>query len=89
MADLDDRLVRCISSAFPGLTEREIRSADVEQLADVDSLVAVTLVALIDQEFGVDLDLEGMLRLGSFAGLCQYLREQPASSEAAESQRVK
>jgi acyl carrier protein len=89
VADLDDRLVRCISSAFPGLTDREIRTADVEQLADVDSLAAVTLVALIDQEFGVDLDLEGLLKFGSFEELCQYLREQPASSEAVATQRVK
>jgi acyl carrier protein len=89
VADLDDRLVRCISSAFPGLADQEIRTVGVEQLADADSLAAVTLVALIDQEFGVDLDLEGLLRFGSLAGLCQYLREQPASSEAVDTQRVK
>jgi acyl carrier protein len=52
-------------------------------------LAAVTLVALIDQEFGVDLDLEGLIKLGSFAGLCQYLREQPASNESIDTQRVK
>jgi acyl carrier protein len=89
VADVDDRLVRCVSSAFPGLTDGEIRTADVEQLVDVDSLAAVTLVALIDQEFGVDLDLEGLIKLGSFAGLCQYLREQPASNESIDTQRVK
>ena len=89
MADLDGRLVRCISSAFPGLTDREIRTADLEQLADVDSLAAVTLVALIGEEFGVDLEMEGLLKLGSFAGVCEYLREQPTSSEAVEAQRVK
>jgi acyl carrier protein len=89
VADLHERLVRCISSAFPGLTDREIHAADVEQLAATDSLAAVTLVALIDEEFGVDLDLEGLLKLGSFANMCQYLREQPVSSEAVDTQRVK
>ena len=89
MADLDDRLVCCISSAFPGLTDREIRTVDVERLADVDSLAAVTLVALIDQEFGVNLDLEDLLKCGNFAELCQYLHDQPASSEAVNTQRVK
>jgi acyl carrier protein len=89
VADLDDRLVRCISSAFPGLTDREIRTVDVERLADVDSLAAVTLVALIDQEFGVNLDLEDLLKCGNFAELCQYLHDQPASSEAVNTQRVK
>lgn len=80
MADLDDRLVRCISSAFPSLTDCEIRAAGVEQLAELDSLAAVTLVALIGQEFGVDLDMQGLLKFGSLARLCQHLREQPASS---------
>jgi acyl carrier protein len=89
VADLDNRLVRCISSVFPGLSDREIRVADVEQLANMDSLGAVTLVALIDQEFGVDLDLEGLLRFGSFAGLCLYLRKQSASNEAVDTQRAK
>lgn len=89
MVDLDDRLVHCISSAFPGLTDQEIRTAGVEQLAELDSLAAVTLVALIDQEFGVNLDLEGLLKFGSLAQLCQYLREQPASSETVDMQRMK
>jgi len=88
VADLDDRLVRCISSVFPGLTDREIRTTDIERLADVDSMTAVSLVALIDQEFGVNLDLEGLLELGSFAGVCQYLCEQRTSSEAVDTQRV-
>jgi acyl carrier protein len=89
VADLDGRLVRCISSAFPGLTDREIRTADLEQLADVDSLAAVTLVALIEQEFAVNLDLEGLLKFGSFAGICQYLCEQAVLGDAFDRQRVK
>ena len=73
MADLDDRLVRCILSVFPTLTEEVCHAAKIESLMDVDSLAAVTLVALIDQEFGVDIDLEGLLRLGSFEALQQFL----------------
>jgi acyl carrier protein len=73
VSDLEARLALCISSAFPSLTDFETRRADIEQLADVDSLAAVTLVALIDQEFGVYLDLEDLLKLGNFAGLHQYL----------------
>jgi acyl carrier protein len=76
VADLDDRLVRCILSVFPTLTEEvghAAKAAKMESLMDVDSLAAVTLVALIDQEFGVDIDLEGLLKLGSFEALQQFL----------------
>jgi acyl carrier protein len=73
VAELDHRLVRCILSVFPTLTEKEGRAAKMASLMDVDSLAAVTLVALIDEEFGVDIDLEGLLRLGSFEALQQFL----------------
>lgn len=72
-AGFDDRLVRCISSVLPTLTEQEIRAAEVEQLANVDSLTAVTLVAVINEEFGVDVDLDVLLNLGDFNGVCEYL----------------
>jgi acyl carrier protein len=80
VAELDGRLVRCISSVFPTLTEEEIRVANVALLMDMDSLAAVTLVALIDEEFGVDVDLEGLLSLGSFEGVCQHLSKQAPAS---------
>ena len=73
MAELDDRLVRCILSAFPTLTEEAGRTAQMELLMNADSLAAVTLVALIDEEFGVDIDLEGLLNLGGFEALKQFL----------------
>jgi acyl carrier protein len=73
VVDLGDHLLRCILSVFPTLTEEGIRAAKMELLMDVDSLAAVTLVALIDQEFGVDIDLEGLLKLGSFEALQQFV----------------
>lgn len=79
MAELDTRLVRCIASVFPNLTDEDIRTADVSQLMTVDSLAAVTLVAVIYEEFGVDLDLEGLLKLGNFQAIREHLREQSPS----------
>jgi len=75
VAELDDRLVLCFSSIFPALTEEEIRGSDVALLSDMDSLAGVTLVALIDQEFGVEIDLEDLLRLRSFGAVQRYLCE--------------
>jgi acyl carrier protein len=85
VADLADRLVRCISSVFPALTDQDIRSATAETLVEADSLAAVTLLALIDEEFGVEIDPEGLLALGSFQGICRYL-QQAFSNAALEGQ---
>jgi acyl carrier protein len=79
VTELDNRLFRCISSIFPYLTEETVRELDVTHLMDTDSLAAVTLVALIDEEFGVMLDAETLVKLGSFHAIRQYLSEKPSS----------
>ena len=89
MTELDDRLVRCISSVFPTLSEEEIRAANVGRLMDVDSLAAVTLAALIDEEFGVEIDLEGLLELGTFRAVRQHLGRQTLASEPTDGRSMK
>lgn len=89
MAQLDDRLVRCFSSVFPALTEDEILAADVSLLTNLDSLGGVTLVALIDDEFGADMDLEGLLALGTFQAVRQYLHEQSSINVPANNERAR
>lgn len=73
MTDLGDSLVRCVLSVFPTLTKEEARTAKIELLIEADSLAAVTLVALIDEQFGVDIALEDLLTLGSIEALQHFL----------------
>ena len=80
MAEVHSRLIRCFSSVFPTLTEAQIQSADFARLIDLDSLAAVTLVTVVDEELGVEMDLDALLMLGSFAALCQHLSEEAVSS---------
>lgn len=82
MFDPDDRLVRCFASVFPTLSEAEIRASNVGPLFDIDSLAGVTLVTLIDEEFGGD--IPDLLGLGSFEGISQFLRERNRSSARHE-----
>jgi acyl carrier protein len=71
--DLDSRLFRCFSSTFPSLTDKDIRELDVTYVMDMDSLAAVTLVTLIDDEFGVMVDAETLTKLGNFRAIQEYL----------------
>lgn len=84
MSEQDDRLVRCFASVFPTLSEGEIRASNVVPLFDLDSLAGVTLVTLIDQEFGVDVELPDLLDLGSFAAISQFLRKRSPSEVSHE-----
>jgi acyl carrier protein len=88
MTQLDSRLIRCFSSLFPTLTEDEVRLVDVAYIAELDSLAGVTLVALINDEFGVDIDLEGMLELGSFQGVRRYLVEKRPYEVSAQTEET-
>jgi acyl carrier protein len=89
VAEVGDRLVRCFSSVFPTLTEEEVRAADVESLVTLDSLAGVTLVAVIDEEFGVEIDLKGLLELGTFHTIEQHLLKQSGASVLPNEQETK
>jgi len=73
MSDIDDRLVRCFSSALPSATREEILSSPFEEITGWDSLRGVTLVAVLDEEFGAEIDLSELLDMESFAGVRRYL----------------
>jgi acyl carrier protein len=75
MSEHDDRLVRCFASVFPMMSEEEIRASNVIPLFDLDSLAGVTLVALIDQEFGINVEISDLLKLGSFESISQFVQK--------------
>ena len=79
MSEQANRLLRCFSSVFPTMNEDEIRAANVVPLFDLDSLAGVTLVTLIDQEFGVNVEPSDLLELGTFEAISQFLVKQNSS----------
>jgi acyl carrier protein len=87
--ELETRLSRCFSLIFPSLTEEEIRESDVARLIDVDSLAAVTLVALIHEQFAVNLDMDDLQSLGSFRAVWQYVHEKALPGMCRDDQRTK
>jgi len=74
MSDLEDRLVVCFASVFPELTETEIRNASTESVGVWDSLSSVTLAAVIQEEFNLEIDPEVLPSLESFESFRDYLK---------------
>jgi acyl carrier protein len=62
----DDRLMNCFLTIFPGTTRDEIKGSKFEDLPGWDSLRGVTLLAVLDDEFGVQMDMDELLELGTF-----------------------
>jgi acyl carrier protein len=75
MPELDERLQRCFASVFPDLRPEQIRDASVQSVPSWDSLAAVTLVAVIEQEFDVQIDLMELPELTSYEAMRNYLQK--------------
>jgi acyl carrier protein len=66
MDDLKQRLTNCFSTVFPELSEEEIHRASQEKVSSWDSIAAITLVNVIEDEFETQLDLDVLPELTSF-----------------------
>ncbi|MBX9601797.1 MAG: acyl carrier protein [Bryobacteraceae bacterium] len=81
MPDLDIRLARCFAAVLPGVSEEEASAARRDQVDAWDSLATVTLVRVVEEEFGITVDLFELENLDSFAAWREYLSSQAAPAE--------
>jgi acyl carrier protein len=70
---LDDRLVQVFLATFPDVPEVEIRSVSIETVAEWDSLQSVTLMTLLEEEFGITISPFDLPELGSYDSVRDYL----------------
>jgi acyl carrier protein len=70
---VEDRLVRCFSSVFPAASRDEITTQPFEAMPGWDSLRGVTLLAVLDEQFDVQMELPELLELGTFDALKTFL----------------
>ena len=74
MDDARTRLVKCFQIVFPDLSERDALEASQATLAAWDSVAAITLVNVVEDEFGIEMDLDALADLDSFDKVCKYVR---------------
>jgi acyl carrier protein len=73
MSEGENRLIRCFTSVFPGLSNEEIQNISVESEGAWDSLSAVTLAAVVQEEFNLEIDPEILPQLDSYKAFRAYL----------------
>jgi acyl carrier protein len=79
MDNLEDRLVRCFLSVFPDLNEEQIRNANVDSVPGWHSLASVTLISVVQEEFGVQVGLTDLPNLVSFSAVQNYVQHHVAA----------
>ena len=79
MDDARSRLMRCFSTVFPALPNGALANANTANTAEWDSLASVTLFALVEEEFGAELDVNALGELNSFDSILEYLETRMVS----------
>jgi acyl carrier protein len=74
--EIKDRLLRCFETVFPQVSPDLFSGASQESLAQWDSIAAITLVNVIEDEFGFPVDLDLLPELNSFNRVLHYVRNQ-------------
>jgi acyl carrier protein len=73
MDEVRDRLKKCFAAVFPNIPVSEIESSSQGTIEEWDSIAMVTLITVVEEEFGQPLDLEDIPNLNSFESLRRYL----------------
>jgi len=77
MDPIKQRLVNAFAAVFPDLSEEEIASASQASVATWDSVAALTLLNVIEEEFGIQVDIDVLPDLVSFDLILDYLKSRP------------
>lgn len=75
MDEQEKRLASCFLAVFPELSWDEITLASSTTVADWDSVAVVTLLAVVEEEFELSIEVEDPARFDSFQRFLDYLRE--------------
>jgi acyl carrier protein len=72
---IKEKLTRCFCTVFPDLNPAEIESANIENTSGWDSIAQVTLLTLVSEEFGLDVDFEKFEGADTFSAFVTVIRD--------------
>ncbi len=76
------QLEECFCVVFPELSREEAATAEITSVESWDSLAALTLVSVIEEQFSLRIPLEQIPELVSFEKIAQFLDTGPCSAAA-------
>ena len=73
MDNLTERLIQCFSAVFPDLSPDQLRTSSLARLPEWDSIASITLLTLIEEEFGIQIPPAALSTFVSFEAIHGYL----------------
>jgi len=80
MDNIEERLVKVFETVFPDLTVDQIQAATQSTVSSWDSVAAITLMNVMEEEFTIEIDFDRAAELSSFAEILGYVKETVAAS---------
>lgn len=75
MDETRQRLTKCFQTVFPDMPQEAIAGASTQTVSAWDSVAAITLMNVIEDEFGFEMDLDDLADLDSFEKIHSYLEK--------------
>jgi acyl carrier protein len=75
MDEMERRLAACFSAVLPELAPEQIGQASSTSVESWDSVATVTLLAVVEEEFGISIDDVDPARFNSFKDILTYLQQ--------------
>ena len=73
MDSAEKRLTGIFETVFPDLPPEKIQAASQDSVANWDSVAAITLMNLVEEEFEIEMDFDDLGELTSFQRVLKYL----------------
>jgi acyl carrier protein len=73
MDNTKEKLIKVFETAFPDLSSDRITSATQDSTQSWDSVAAITLMNLIEEDFAIQMDFEDLGELTSFQKILTYV----------------
>ena len=83
--NIKERLQNIFESVFPDLPAEQVPQATQNNTQNWDSVAAITLMNLVEEEFEIQMDFEDLGDLTSFSKVLNYLNERVAPAAAKTS----
>ncbi|MBV8706927.1 MAG: acyl carrier protein [Acidobacteriaceae bacterium] len=82
MNNTEEKLIKVFETTFSDLPADRIKSATQETTPNWDSVAAITLMNLIEEEFEIQMDFEDLGELTSFQKILVYVNGKLAQAAA-------
>lgn len=74
MDQMEERLISCFSAVMPELSAGEIPQSSAVNASNWDSVTTVSLIAVIEEEFRISVEIDDLSHFDSFQGILGYLK---------------